>query len=105
LLCTAALVTGAICQTTATVAIVNPTQQPLFVQIDERPPFEVPPGGEVLARLPALDRLAPMSITARDARGQTVFFRALSLPRIEQLGNRVELVASGQPADPFAELR
>ena len=99
----AALSAAAVCQTAQAVAFVNPTQQTLYVQVDQKPPFEVPPGGEVRAKVSALDRLTPVSITARDARGQTVFFRAMSLPALQGSGNRVVLAATGDPFDPLSE--
>jgi hypothetical protein len=99
----AALSAAAVCQTAQSVAFVNPTQQALYVQVDQKPPFEVPPGGEVRATVPAIDRLTPISITARDARGQTVFFRAMSLPALQGAGNRVVLAATGDPFDPLSE--
>jgi hypothetical protein len=99
----AAVSTAAVCQTTQTVAFANPTQETLYVQIDQKPPFEVPAGGEVRANVPAIDRLTPISITARDGRGQAVFFRALSLPALQNAGNRVVLAATGDPIDPLSE--
>ena len=92
---------GAICRANEKVEFVNPTQEPLFVQINEREPFEVPPGGKVFAALPALGRLTPITITARDRRGVTVFHRATSIIRIQTTGNQVQLTPGASAADPF----
>jgi len=100
-LCLAVLTAGAICQANEKVAFVNPTQQPLYVQVNERVPFEVPPGDTVFTPLPALDRLAPITITARDERGTAVFHRAITMVRLKALGNRIELTPVGQATDPF----
>ena len=82
----------------------NPTEQPLFVQIDQRPPFEVAPGASAHASIPAIERLSPITITARDAGGATVFFQTTTLPRLKELG-RVELQTTGESIDPYADLR
>jgi hypothetical protein len=42
-------------------------------------------------------------ITARDARGATIFAVTTSLPRIEAQGNRVELRSTGQTYDPLQQ--
>lgn len=97
----AALAAGAICQANEKVAFVNPTERPLYVQVNERPPFEVPPGETVFTPLPALNRLAPISITARDEQGTPVFYRAITMVRLKALGNRVELTPVGVNVDPF----
>jgi hypothetical protein len=90
------------CQTSTQVAFVNPTDQPLFVEVNEHPAFEVPANGSASAPMPSLDRLQPMTVIARDAHGATVFSVATSLPRIEAAGNRVELKATGEKFDPYA---
>ncbi len=91
------------CKTTISVAFVNPNAQPLFVQIDQREPFEVPANGTAHSSVPALERLQPITITARDARGATVFFVTTSLPRIEATGHRIDLKASGEKVDPLLQ--
>jgi hypothetical protein len=96
-------VLSAACQTTSKVAFVNPLDRPLYVTVNERPPFEVPAGGTVQTTLPSLERLQPMAITARDAHGATVFAITTSLPRIQASGGRVELKASGQVYDPLQQ--
>ncbi len=88
---------------TTTVAFVNPSAQPLFVAVNEREPFEVPADGELRHDVP-LDRWQPMTITARDARGVTIFATTTSLPRIKSAGNRVDLqVAGGERFDPLLQ--
>jgi len=98
-----ALSGNAACTTTSAVAFVNPSDQPLFVQIDERAPFEVPANSVVRRSLPAVQRLQPLIITARTARGATVFALTTSLPRIEASGRRVEIKATGVPVDPLLQ--
>lgn len=101
-----ALATFAIaCKTASEVTFVNPHAESLFVQIGERAPFEVPAHESVTAHLPALERLHPVSITARDEAGTVVFFLATSTHRIEVAGNRVVLELSGQPSDPLLQYR
>lgn len=91
------------CKTMTSVAFVNPSGQPLFVAVNEREPFEVPADGEVHHDVP-LDRWQPMTITARDARGVTIFATTTSLPRIKAAGNRVDLqVMGGERVDPLLQ--
>jgi hypothetical protein len=97
------LIGSTACKTTSTVAFINPSDQPLFVQIDERAPFEVPANGTVHRRLPAVERLRPLTITARNVRGATIFALTTSLPRIEASGSRVEMKATGVPVDPLLQ--
>ncbi|MBI5283593.1 MAG: hypothetical protein HY874_00725 [Chloroflexi bacterium] len=88
---------------TTSVAFVNPSAQPLFVAVNERESFEVPADGEVRHAVP-LDRWQPMTITARDARGITIFATTTSLPRIKSAGNRVDLQATGgERFDPLLQ--
>jgi hypothetical protein len=89
------------CETTSKVAFVNPSDEPLYVQIDERASFEVPANGTVHRSLPSLERLRPLTITARNSRGATIFALTTSLPRIAASGSRVEMRALGVPADPL----
>ncbi len=104
---TAALVAlaalAAACKTTSSIAFVNPSNQSLFVQVDEKAPFEVGAGATVTRALPALDRIAPITIIARDAGGATVFAVTTSLPQLEAASHRLELKASGAKVDPLAQ--
>ena len=99
----ALLFTASACKTTADIAFVNPTNQALFVQIDEHAPFEVPAGGTVQRALPSLQRLQPITITALDASGATIFALTTSLPRLEASGHRLELKATGPAIDPLMQ--
>lgn len=92
------------CQTNDTITFVNPTDRALFVQINERAPFEVPAGASVTTTLPSLERLQPFGITARTARGDTVFFVATSLTRLAAEGSRLEMIPNGIVMDPFASV-
>jgi hypothetical protein len=98
----ATLALATACEMSTNVAFVNPTNQPLFVQLNERPAFEVPANGAASAPIPALDRLQPMTIIARDAHGSTIFSVTTSLPRIQAEGNKIELKATGEKIDPYA---
>ncbi len=102
--CTAILFTSAFvaCQTNDTITFVNPTDRALFVQINERTPFEVAAGTRVTTTLPSLERLQPLAVTARNARGDTVFFVATSLTRLNAQGGQLEMVPNGISVDPFA---
>ncbi len=91
------------CKTTSSVAFVNPSGEALYVRIDERASFEVPANSTVHQSLPALERLRPMTITARTVRGGIVFALTTSLPRIEASGSQVELKATGVPFDPLLQ--
>lgn len=93
------------CKTASEVTFVNPHEVPLLVQIGERAPFEVPAQKSVTARLPAIERLHPVSITARDPAGAVVFFLTTSVHRIEVTGNRVVLEITGRPSDPLLQYR
>jgi len=73
------------------------------VQVNEHAAFEVPAHGSASAPMPALDRLQPMTVIARDAHGATVFSVTTSLPRIEADGNRVELQGTGEKFDPYGK--
>jgi hypothetical protein len=89
------------CATNERVAFVNPTATTLYVTINEREPFEVPPGESVKATLPALQQLTPITITAHDASGATVFFQSTSVARLVEAGRRIELDPERtQPARP-----
>jgi hypothetical protein len=87
------------CATNEDVAIVNSTERTLYVTINERAPFTVEAGNTVKTRLPALQQLTPVSITARDDRGATVYFQTTSVTRIIDDGRQVELRATS-PLDP-----
>ena len=91
------------CKTTSDIAFVNPSIQPVFVQIDEKPPFEVGAGATVKRALPSLNRLQPITIVARDSHGATVFALTTSLPRLDAAGHRLELKATGPTVDPLLE--
>jgi hypothetical protein len=87
----------------ASVTIVNPSDQVVYVTINEHAMFEVPANGEVSTPMSTVDRYGPLLITARDARGATIFAVTTSLPRIEAQGNRVELRSTGQTYDPLQQ--
>jgi hypothetical protein len=91
------------CKTTSDIAFVNPSDQPMFVQVDEKAPFEVGAGATVKRALPALDRLTPITIVARDARGATLFAVTTSVPQLEAAGHRLELKATGPTVDPLIQ--
>lgn len=91
------------CKTTSDVAFVNPSEVPLFVQIDEKTPFEVGAGATVRRALPALQQMQPISVIARDAKGATVFAITTSLPQLEAAGHRLELKATGPKVDPLIQ--
>jgi hypothetical protein len=99
----ALIATSSACKTTSSIAFVNPTDQTLFVHIDEHPPFEVPARGAVNRPVPAVERLQPMTVTALDARGATVFAVTTSLPHLEASGHRLELKATGPIVDPLLQ--
>jgi hypothetical protein len=88
------------CSGTQRVAFVNPNDEPLFVSVDERQAFEVPPGGKVERPLPSIEQLVPITIIARDRSGATVFFQTTSARSISQGGRRVELVRNSSGLDP-----
>jgi hypothetical protein len=90
------------CSTQKSVAIINPTDQPLFVQVNQRAPVEVAAGATWKTTLPALDRLTPVTINARNGAGHTVVFLSTSLPRLEANGYRIELKLTGETYDPLA---
>ena len=94
---------AAACKTTSNIAFVNPSNQSLFVQVDEKAPFEVGAGATVTRALPALDRIAPITIIARDAGGATIFAVTTSLPQLEAAGHRLELKATGPKVDPLSQ--
>ena len=94
---------AAACKTTSDIAFVNPSSQPVFVQVDEKAPFEVGAGATVKRGLPALNRLQPITVVARDARGATVFALTTSLPQLEAAGHRLELKATGPKVDPLIQ--
>jgi len=91
------------CKTTSDIAFVNPSGQPLFVQVDEKTPFEVGAGATVKRALPALQRMQPITVIARDSRGATVFALTTSLPQLEATGHRLELKATGPKVDPLIQ--
>ena len=97
----AALATLA-CSTSESVTVVNPTQQTLFVQVNERAPFAIDPGQTARTKVPALDRLAPITITARDGDGRTIFYRSTTIQLLRAAQLRLELTPAGDPFDPFA---
>ena len=94
---------SAACKTTSDIAFVNPMNQTVFVQVDEKTPFEFGAGATVKRALPALDRLSPVTVIARDARGVTVFALTTSLPQLEAAGHRLELKATGPKVDPLLQ--
>lgn len=90
------------CQTRLQVTFVNPTDEPLFVQVNEREPFEVAPRSSLEAPVPGLERLKPILIVARDAEGHTVYALTTSVTRIEATPV-VELRIDGPLVDPLAD--
>lgn len=94
---------SAACKTTSDVAFVNPSSQAVFVQVDEKAPFEVAAGATVKRPLSALNRLTPVTVIARDSTGATVFALTTSLPQIEAAGHRLELKATGPTVDPLLQ--
>ena len=94
---------SAACKTTSDIAFVNPSNQPVFVQVDEKAPFEVGAGATVKRGLSALNRLQPVTVIARDERGATVFALTTSLPQLEAAGHRLELKATGPTVDPLLQ--
>jgi hypothetical protein len=97
----AALATA--CKTTSDIAFVNPSDQPMWVQVDQKAPFEVGAGATVKRALPALDRLTPITIVARTAGGATVFAVTTSIPQLEAAGHRLELKVTGPKVDPLIQ--
>ena len=91
------------CKTTSEIAFVNPSTQAVFVQIDEKEPFEVAGGATVKRGLSALNQLQPITVIARDKRGATVFALTTSLPQLEAAGHRLELKATGPTVDPLLQ--
>ena len=90
------------CTTSTSVRVANPTDGALTVQVNERAPFVIQPHGTVSVHLPALERLQPMSITARDTRGAMVYSASLSSSAIAAAGGRVVLaVDPGAAYDPL----
>lgn len=104
--CTAIVVASSFvaCQTNDTITFVNPTDRALFVQINERAPFEVAAGASVTTTLPSLERLQPLAVTARSARGDTVYFVATSLTQLNARGGQLEVVPNAVSVDPFASV-
>lgn len=90
------------CQTQVQVTFVNPTDAPLFVQVNEREPFEVAPRSSLKAPVPGLERLKPILIVARDGDGRTVYALTTSMNRIEATPV-VELRIDGPLVDPLAD--
>lgn len=91
------------CKTTSEIAFVNPSDQPVFVQLDEKAPFEVGAGATVKRPVPSLQRMQPITVIARDPRGATVFALTTSLPQLEAAGRRLELKATGPTTDPLLQ--
>ncbi len=88
------------CTTQEKVTFVNETDARLYVTINEREPFGIDAGAAVTARLPALQQLVPVTITARDDRGATVFFQTTSVTRLVRDGKRVVLKATDRSSPP-----
>jgi hypothetical protein len=90
------------CQTSTSVRVSNPTDGALTVQVNERSPFELKPHATVSVHLPALERLQPVSITARDAHGAMVYSASLSYSAITAAGQQVVLaVDPARTYDPL----
>jgi hypothetical protein len=89
------------CTASREVTFINPSDQPLYVQINQRDPFEVAARGSVRANVPSLERLKPILITARDADGRIVFAYTSSVARIEATPV-VELNIDSLHGQPFA---
>jgi hypothetical protein len=90
------------CQTSTSVRVSNPTDGALTVPVNERAPFELKPHTTVSVHLPALERLQPVSITARDAQGAMVYSASLSYSAITASGRQVVLtVDPARTYDPL----
>jgi hypothetical protein len=90
------------CDTSEDVDFVNPTAETVFVQVNQDRPFAVAPGTSVTASVPSFERLRPVTITARNERGDVIFFTTMSTARLAAEGHRVELVTQGERIDPLA---
>lgn len=85
------------CTTNTRLTLSNPTSGALFVQVNERPPVTIAAGASARVTLPALERLQPLSITARDEHGAMVYSTTVTWTVLHAAGNTVSL----QP-DPHA---
>lgn len=93
------------CSASADLTLTNPTDQTLFVQVNEREPFALPAGDSARTSVPALDRLAPITITARDEYGRTIFYRSTTVQLLRAAQMQLSLVPTGDPWDPYAGQR
>jgi hypothetical protein len=90
------------CTTNTHVTLSNPTSGPLLVQVNERPPVRIAPGASARVTLPALERLQPLSVTARDDRGAMVYSTTLTWTVLHARGDTIALAPSAQPSyDPL----
>jgi hypothetical protein len=94
------------CTTNTHVTLSNPTSGPLLVQVNERAAVKIAAGGSARVTLPALERLQPLSITARDERGAIVYSTSLTWTILRAAGNRVSLdPVAARAYDPLVAQR
>jgi hypothetical protein len=93
------------CRTSEDLTLTNPTDQTLYVQVNEREPFPLAAGETARTSVPALDRLAPITITARDEYGRTIFYRSTTVQLLRAARMQLSLTPTGDPWDPYSDYR
>jgi len=89
------------CSTTVSVEVINPTDETLYVQINQAQPVPVEPRASVRVNVPSLENLAPVTVIARDVHGMTKFSRSLSAALLRASRRQITLAPQGRPYDPL----
>jgi hypothetical protein len=89
------------CSTTVSVEVINPTDETLYVQINEAQPVPVEPRASVRVRVPGLENLAPVTVIARDAHGTTRFASSVAAALLRASHQQIMLAPQGRPYDPL----
>lgn len=89
------------CTTNTHVKIDNATGSVVSVQVNERAPVKIAAGQSVRVTLPALERLQPLSIIARDERGAIIYSASTTAAALDAGGDALKIIADDQRAyDP-----
>jgi hypothetical protein len=89
------------CSTTVSVEVINPTDETLYVEINEAKPVPVEARAAAHVHIPGLENLAPVTVIARDVRGKTRFATTTSAALLRASHDQITLAPQGRPYDPL----
>jgi hypothetical protein len=95
------IATMAACSPTVSIEVINPTDETLYVEINEAKPVPVEARASARVHIPGLENLAPVTVIARDVRGKTRFATTTSAALLRASHDQITLAQEGRPYDPL----